>query len=102
MTLMKPGVIPHVLVRLAVFAAASASKAAFACPVCFGALEGPVADGTNKAILALLGVTGGVLVAFATFFIYLFRRARRMAAPSADQMVQTAGRVEGHVMEGTA
>lgn len=102
MTRMSSGAIKNVRLKVAVFAAASASKVAFACPVCFGALEGPVADGTNKAVLALLGVTGGVLVAFATFFIYLYRRAR-VAAPAGSLVhEEAAGRVEGHVMEGTA
>lgn len=50
--------------------------AAWACPVCFGAAEGPMIDGMNLAILALLGVTGAVLGSFIAFFVYLARRAR--------------------------
>jgi hypothetical protein len=50
--------------------------AAWACPVCFGAIEGPMADGVNMAILALLGFTLVVLGGFAAFFVYLMRRAR--------------------------
>jgi hypothetical protein len=47
-----------------------------ACPACFGAVEGPIADGVKLAILALLGVTGSVLSGFVAFFVYLARRAR--------------------------
>ncbi len=49
---------------------------AFACPVCYGAVEGPAADAMNLAILALLGVTGLVLGGVAAFFIYLTKRAQ--------------------------
>ncbi len=48
----------------------------WACPVCYGALEGPIVDAVNLAIFALLGVTGTVLGGIATFFVYLARRAR--------------------------
>jgi hypothetical protein len=47
-----------------------------ACPVCFGNADGPIARGTNLAILALLGVTLTMLGSFAAFFIYLAKRAR--------------------------
>jgi hypothetical protein len=75
----------------------SAPRAALACPVCFGALEGPVADGTNKAVLALLGVTVAVLASFGGFFIYLIRRGQAMPIPAelADfNDVQVDGRLE--------
>ena len=49
---------------------------AFACPVCYGAIEGPAADAMNLAILPLLGVTGLVLGGVAAFFIYLTKRAQ--------------------------
>ena len=51
---------------------------AWACPVCFGAVDSPMARGMHWAIFALLGITGGVLCAFAAFFIYLFKRSRMM------------------------
>ena len=93
------------------FAIGSAPKGVLACPVCFGALEGPIADGTNKAILVLLGVTGGVLLAFAAFFIYLIRRSRVAVLPPVGVASAVAalrapvGAGEGaadHVREGTA
>lgn len=73
---MQPKNLMRGVVGLAALALASAPEPALACPVCYGMLEGPLADGTNKAILALLGVTGCVLAGFATFFIYLVKRAR--------------------------
>jgi predicted transporter len=47
-----------------------------ACPVCFGAVEPSVRESLNVGILVLLGVTVGVLAAFARFFVHLARRAR--------------------------
>ena len=47
-----------------------------ACSVCFGAGDAPMAVGTNMGIFLMLGVTGAVLAGFASFFIYLIRRAR--------------------------
>jgi hypothetical protein len=51
-------------------------RAALACPVCFGASDAPMAIATNMGIIAMLVVVVGVLGAFASFFIYLMRRAR--------------------------
>ncbi len=48
-----------------------------ACPVCFSAVEPSVRESMNAGILVLLGVTAGVLVAFARFFLALARRARQ-------------------------
>jgi hypothetical protein len=57
----------------------AAPRAAFACPVCFGDSNAPMAVAMNMGILAMLIVVAGVLGAFASFFIYLIRRARRVA-----------------------
>jgi hypothetical protein len=51
----------------------------FACPVCFGALETPMVDGTKLGILVLLGITLAVQGAFVGFFLYLRQRAKRIA-----------------------
>jgi hypothetical protein len=48
-----------------------------ACPVCFGDSNEPMALATNLGIWFMLGVVVAMLSAFATFFIYLMRRARR-------------------------
>jgi heme/copper-type cytochrome/quinol oxidase subunit 2 len=55
------------------------SSNVFACPMCFGAEETSMIDGTKVGILALLAVTLVVQGAFAAFFLYLRRRAKRIA-----------------------
>jgi hypothetical protein len=54
-------------------------RSVLACPVCFGASDAPMAVATNMGIIAMLVVVAGVLVAFASFFIYLMRRAKMIA-----------------------
>jgi hypothetical protein len=55
-------------------------NAALACPVCFGQNDSPAAIAMNTGILFMLGFVVAVLVCFASFFIYLVRRARLAAA----------------------
>jgi hypothetical protein len=57
----------------------AAPRAALACPVCFGNSNAPMAIATNTGVLFMLGVVAVVLVAFASFFVYLIRRANRVA-----------------------
>jgi hypothetical protein len=57
----------------------AAPRAALACPVCFGDANSPLAIATNMGIIAMLAVVAGMIGAFATFFIYLNRRAKRVA-----------------------
>jgi len=63
-------------------------RAAFACPVCFGQTDSPLASATNMGILVMLGVVGAVLTGFATFIIHLNRRARH-AAGAPTEMSQS-------------
>jgi hypothetical protein len=58
----------------------AAPRAALACPVCFGDSNSPMAIATNTGIISMLVIVAGVLGAFASFFIYLMRRANRVAA----------------------
>lgn len=58
----------------------AAPRAALACPVCFGNSDAPMAIATNTGVLFMLGVVAAMLLAFASFFIYLIRRANRVAA----------------------
>jgi hypothetical protein len=58
----------------------AAPRAAMACPVCFGNSDSPLAIATNMGIIAMLIVVAGMIGAFATFFIYLNRRAKKVAA----------------------
>ena len=55
------------------------SSRLLACPVCFGAEESSLIDGTKIGILVLLGITFAVQGAFLGFFFYLRRRAKRHA-----------------------
>jgi hypothetical protein len=55
------------------------SSRVFACPVCFGAEEGHIIDGTRLGILVLLAVTIAVQGGFVAFFLYLRKRAKRIA-----------------------
>jgi hypothetical protein len=55
------------------------SSTVFACPVCFGAHETSIIDGTRLGILVLLGITLTVQGAFVGFFLYLRKRAKRIA-----------------------
>jgi len=83
------------------FAMLLAPRVALACPVCFGQNDSPLAKAMNLGILAMLVVVAGVLASFASFFIYLSRRARL-----ADQLPAESSRrsiLEGaDPQEGTA
>jgi hypothetical protein len=68
--------------RLALLTAAlliGGRSTAFACPVCFGAEETSMIDATRLGILALLVITVVVQGGFVAFFLYLRRRAQRIA-----------------------
>ena len=52
---------------------------AWACPVCFGAEETPLIDGAKLGVLVLLAITLVVQGGFVGFFLYLRKRARRIA-----------------------
>lgn len=53
-----------------------AATTSHACPTCYGQAEGPMLDGMNKAILAMIGIVGFVLTGFVALFVSLGRRAR--------------------------
>jgi hypothetical protein len=57
----------------------AAPRLALACPVCFGQNDSPLAKGVNMGIFFMLGVVTVMLVGFASFFVYLSRRARLAA-----------------------
>jgi hypothetical protein len=69
----------------------TAPRAALACPVCFGNSDAPMAIATNTGILFMLGIVGAVLAAFASFFIYLIRRANRVAGEAASAHTHADG-----------
>jgi hypothetical protein len=51
----------------------------FACPVCFGAEETSMVDGAKLGVLVMLAVLFVVQGAFVAFFLYLRKRAKRIA-----------------------
>jgi hypothetical protein len=55
-----------------------------ACPMCFGAEETSMIDGTKLGVLVLLGILLVVQGGFAAFFLYLRKRAKRIADVDLD------------------
>ena len=78
------------ITRVLLMAAAmliGSTSSVFACPVCFGLLDAEdssMIDGTKLGILVLLAITIAVQGAFVAFFIYLRRRAKRIADVDLD------------------
>ena len=69
----------RVLLTMAVL---TVPRVALACPVCFGQSDSPLAKGVNMGVLFLLGTITAVLIGFASFMIYLARRAKVFADDS--------------------
>jgi hypothetical protein len=55
-----------------------------ACPMCFGAEETSMVDGTKIGVLVLLAITLAVQGGFLGFFLYLRKRAKRIADVELD------------------
>ena len=55
------------------------SATVLACPVCFGAEETSMIAGTKIGVLAMLAVLFAVQGGFVGFFLYLRKRAKRVA-----------------------
>lgn len=60
------------------------SSSVFACPVCFGAEETSMIDGTKLGVLVMLAITLAVQGGFVGFFLYLRKRAKRIADVDLD------------------
>jgi hypothetical protein len=60
------------------------SSNVFACPVCFGAEETSMIDGTKLGVLVMLAITFAVQGGFVGFFLYLRKRAKRIADADLD------------------
>ncbi len=56
----------------------------FACPVCFGAEETLMIDGARLGVLVMLAVLFVVQGGFVGFFLYLRKRAKRIAEIDLD------------------
>ena len=62
----------------------AAGSSVFACPVCFGAEETSLIDGTKLGMIVMLGITFAVQGGFVAFFLYLRKRAKRIAELELD------------------
>ena len=60
------------------------STSLLACPMCFGAEESSLIDGAKLGIIVMLAITFSVQGAFLGFFLYLRRRAKRIAEIDLD------------------
>ncbi len=60
------------------------SSSVFACPVCFGAEETSMIDGAKLGVLVMLAITLVVQGGFVSFFLYLRKRAKRIAEIELD------------------
>jgi hypothetical protein len=76
----------NVLRSIATTALVAVPRAALACPVCFGQSDSPLAQGVNMGVLFLLGTITAVLIGFASFMIYLARRAKVFAGDNIDRV----------------
>ena len=63
----------------AVFVLFAGGSRLLACPACFGAEETSMIDGTRVGVLVMLGILLAVQGGFVGFFVYLYKRAKRIA-----------------------
>jgi len=67
-----------------VFVVIMGGSRVLACPMCFGAEETSMIDGTRLGVLVMLAITLAVQGGFVGFFLYLRRRAKRIASVELD------------------
>ena len=60
------------------------SSSVFACPMCFGAEESSMIDGTKLGVVIMLAITLAVQGGFLGFFLYLRKHAKRVAEVELD------------------
>jgi hypothetical protein len=91
--LVRHGITTAVLTAVAVITGGSSTV--LACPVCFGAEETSIIDGAKLGVGVLLAITLAVQGGFVGFFLYLRKRAKRIADLELDNewsKLQGAGR----------
>jgi hypothetical protein len=71
-------------VTTAVAVMIGSSSSLLACPVCFGAEETSMIDGTKLGVLVMLAITLAVQGGFLGFFLYLRKRAKLNADVELD------------------
>jgi hypothetical protein len=82
---MSPGLAVRRAVATAAAIAVVSGATVLACPVCFGADETALIDGSRLGVLVLLAITLVVQGSFAAFFLYLRKRAKRIADADLDE-----------------
>lgn len=63
---------------------ATGSQQALACTVCYGDAEGPMIKAASMGVWLMIGLVAALQSSFALFFIYLWRRARKVAGAASD------------------
>jgi hypothetical protein len=66
-------------VAMAAAVVIAGSSSVLACPVCFGAEETAMIDGAKLGVFVMLAITLAVQGGFVGFFLYLRKRAKRIA-----------------------
>tara|TARA_B100000959_G_scaffold284633_1_gene356828 strand:- start:529 stop:843 length:315 start_codon:yes stop_codon:yes gene_type:complete len=66
----------HVLTVFAAVLLVADNSSAWACAVCFGAVDSPMTQGMSMAILFMLGILACVATGFVMFFVRLFKLSR--------------------------
>jgi hypothetical protein len=85
MTRLRSTAARHVRLRVetvaatAVFVILGGGSRLLACPACFGAEETSMIDGTRVGVLVMLAILLAVQGGFVGFFVYLYKRAKRVA-----------------------
>ena len=72
------------VIACVLMAVAGGSASLLACPVCFGAEETSIIDGTKLGVLVLIAVLLAVQGGFVGFFLYLRKRAKANAELELD------------------
>jgi heme/copper-type cytochrome/quinol oxidase subunit 2 len=83
MSIFVRGAMKRLFVTVAAVMIGGSSKV-FACPACFGAEETSMIDGARLGIVVMLAITFTVQGGFVGFFLYLRKRAKRMADVELD------------------
>lgn len=71
--------------------ALAAPRVALACAVCFGQTDSAALTAARWGVVTLLAIIVAVLAGFATFFVYLIRRAKLAEMPGPVESAQFAG-----------
>jgi hypothetical protein len=66
------------------FVIIAGSTSVLACPMCFGAEESSMIDATRLGVVVMLAITFAVQGGFLGFFLYLRKRAKRIAEIELD------------------